>query len=358
MQRNPKSMLKLSRDVIMQTIPNFHMHMNGDYHHVEGLIPKETVLQLSQDRILKNKPEAQRNVLKYLLVTQPIIGMMYGAGYGILELFHAAKRSYFKQKKIENWRYADNIFKNIIKNDVIKHAIRGGNLKIYKCCCKYLQDDCNDNDFLLELAVSCNNIDFVNHMIDNGASLQVALRKATELENGNIIKFVILKCYDDNEVKKFLLNDGITLAIENNKYEMFKLYLNYNGIDLTHALMTAVNHDNTVMVDDLIMRGATDTNNNCLSYAIYNKNVDIINKLLRQLHYDPLVLISFITKSIRQSIVTNTNDDVTDLIVDLLLDYIPNELPCRYHLLTVTKHQDRILYKYIKRKWDIKHLTV
>jgi hypothetical protein len=77
-------------------------------------------------------------VLHYLL-DNPERGMIYGANLGIERLFYAAKRSYFKQHKIENTKQsAFTEFKEFIFKYLIEQSIRGGNLRIFKSCLEYL----------------------------------------------------------------------------------------------------------------------------------------------------------------------------------------------------------------------------
>lgn len=231
MQRIPTSLLKLSRDVVMHRHPKYYQDVvDIDIDHL-GLVSENDIETLLRDQLLNRILGDDEDVLNYLLVKKPEIGMMYGARYGMKRLFHAAKRSYFKKHKFANWRQAGSVFKKFIYERIFPHAIKSDSTSIFKRCLMYMSDEYDiPVKKILKIVLLHDAFNILEYLINEDVSnLQLALKTSTKYRIITVVEALLsmLSKQQPNEFVISSLNAGITIAIERNYYDVFELYLDF-----------------------------------------------------------------------------------------------------------------------------------
>ena len=302
----------LSGDAVMRHRPEYYDHLyvfdrgfeqlmkvsdNATKNYLKLLLRQE-VERLSQDpdlmselTVINDLKGERYGVLEYLLDVNPEKGMIYGARYGLKNLFHAAKRAYFKKHKFKNWKQADDTFKIFIGR-IFRNAIQGGDVEIFKSCLKYF--DSSNFDFLkkdvfVDVALQLDRQKIMEHLVVNeGASLEKALLYATKYDRIKAVEWLIEKCYLDATTDvSYYLKFGIVGTIVYNNYDLFKTYMRYQkDIDLALPLLEAVKKDRLKMIEYLLECGAQDVDGACLRQAVYDEKIEVAKLLLSYQTYN------------------------------------------------------------------------
>ena len=276
--------------------------------HRLKLLLRQEIERLSQDPDLMSelkvindlKGDKKYGVLEYLIGVNPENGMIYGARYGLKNLFHAAKRSYFHKRKIDNWKQADYAFKAFIEKSVIKNSIRGGDVQIFKSCVKYLNISKHDpyfDNFYMLFAISYDRKQIVKYLLYQGASIQRALHNAVDKKE--MFLWLLARCYKqhDSSTVNSYLNAGLSIAINEYSNTAFKTYIESGKFDLERVLQIVVEYEGKrpKMVYELLKRGVKDVDAKCLWIAVRKNQVETVNMLLEHNRYRPKFINMFLS---------------------------------------------------------------
>lgn len=316
-----RKLWKSCADVVIQKYPGYPDVIRGvcDANLTNNLklFTNKEILKLSQYPDIKRElADAQSdNVLQYLFVENPSSGMIYGARYRWKQVFHIAKRYYRSNRGLKALR-------DVISQQVINEAVRGGNVKIFRSCLKYTNFR-NFNGWM-KTAILYKREKMMNHLIRRGADLAQALHHAHTLEQLDTIEWLIRKCFEkmDTNVVNQYLNRGISRAIADNKYDLFQLYLRYPGIEHTRVLSETMYHNRIDMFDVLLSYvNRHDVDDMYLSNAVFNKNIYMLQKILIRFQYTQQTLMANLIYIID---VTEPDIDVQKRVIDILMDHIEN----------------------------------
>lgn len=313
-----------------------------------NLIGRDDMLKLTNDRDLMYEMTSYDtdNVLYYLIVMNPISGMIYGALYAIRRLFYYA----FQNFLIQYSQRSEDRNKRIFFHNVFDKAVIGGDLEIYKSCVRFLGSDYTYQVYMNGIfdAMIYDHTDIFNFIIKRINTVYEALTVAVRLDKLQFIQPLIDECikrYDSITVEG-IIRGQIGEAVRYDSNRAFRELISYDGLNkskLQDIKNLIIRLKRKKMIKEFNKHIPIDINNMLLS-AISSKNTKMVRSLLGLYDYDRTFLHNQLL-----TVVLADNMDIKQqkTMIDIFMDRLKTaHLGLYINIIDIPEIKEYLLTKY------------